>query len=157
MRVETLWTIARAAIAAGLTAVMLFHWQVTEAYADPVAIVATDETLPPVSGAILFAERVPSGEWVPAGKMRITHYCPCRKCNGRNAGRTASGAAMTPGRTVAAKGFPYGTRLLINGVVYTVEDRGVPAGCVDILTETHGEAKRRGMYYTNVFVWKGAE
>ena len=60
MRVDTAWTIARAAIAAGLTAVMMFHWQVTEAYADPVAIVATNETLPPVSGAILFAERVPA-------------------------------------------------------------------------------------------------
>lgn len=157
MRVDTAWTIARAAIAAGLTAVMMFHWKVTEAYADPVAIVATEETLPPVSGAILFAERVPAGEWVPAGKMRITHYCPCRKCNGRNAGKTASGEPMTPGRTVAAKGFPYGTKMLINGVIYTVEDRGVPVGCVDILTESHGEAKRRGMYYTNVFVWKGEE
>ena len=154
MRVEALWTITRAAIAAGLTAVMLFHWHVEEAYADPVAIVATEETAAPDAGAILFVERVPSGRWVSAGRHRITFYCPCRKCNGKNAGRTASGAPMTPGRTVAAKGYPFGTKLLINGKIYTVEDRGVPNGCVDILTESHREALNRGTYRVEVFEWR---
>jgi hypothetical protein len=150
MRVEALWTITRAAIAAGLTAVMLFHWQVTEANATV--------TVAPVHGEILFAEPVPSGRWESVGTYRITHYCPCKRCNGRNAGKTASGAAMTPGRTVAAKGYQFGTKLRINGQTYTVEDRGVPARCVDILVETHEEALRRGMYYTEVFVWReGAE
>ena len=85
----------------------------------------------------------------------MSHFCPCRKCNGSNAGRTASGAPMTVGRTVATgREFPFGTRLLINGQVYTVEDRGVPNGCVDILVGSHGEANRRGVFRSEIFIWK---
>ena len=61
---------------------------------------------------------------------------------------------MTPGRTVAAMGYPFGTKLLINGKIYTVEDRGVPNGCVDILTESHREALNRGTYRVEVFEWR---
>jgi uncharacterized protein (DUF1800 family) len=59
MRVEALWTITRAAIAAGLTAVMLFHWHVEEAKAEPLAIVATSSTAAPAEN-IFFAERIPT-------------------------------------------------------------------------------------------------
>jgi hypothetical protein len=62
---------------------------------------------------------------------------------------------MTVGRTVATgREFPFGTRLLINGQVYTVEDRGVPNGCVDILVGSHGEALDRGKFWTDIHVWR---
>jgi 3D (Asp-Asp-Asp) domain-containing protein len=63
---------------------------------------------------------------------------------------------MVFGRTVAASAreFPFGTKLLIDGQIYVVEDRGVPSGTIDILTPTHGEALDRGRFYTTVHVWK---
>lgn len=149
------WTAIKTGIFIGLTAVMLFHWHVEEVKAEPIpAIIATDSTAAPAEG-IFFAERIPSGHWENAGWHRMTHYCPCRKCNGSNAGRTASGAPMIPGRTVATgREFPFGTRLLINGTIYTVEDRGVPNGCVDILVDSHSEANRRGVFRSDIFVWR---
>lgn len=149
------WTAIKTGIFIGLTAVMLFHWSVVEAQADPIpAIVATDSTAAPAEN-IFYAERIPSGHWENAGRYRMSHFCPCRKCNGSNAGRTASGAPMTVGRTVATgREFPFGTRLLINGTIYTVEDRGVPNGCVDILVDSHSEAYQRGVFRSEIFVWR---
>ena len=151
----TLWTKFKLALFAGLTAVMAWHWQVVEAQAEPFpAIVATSSTAAPAE-EIFFAERIPSGHWENVGRYRMSHFCPCRKCNGSNAGRTASGAPMSIGRTVATgREFPFGTRLLINGTIYTVEDRGVPNGCVDILVGSHSEAYQRGVFRSDIFVWR---
>ena len=159
-----LWTKFKLALLAGLTVTMMWHWQVTEADAYvrekssgiPWAIVPGDALATP-SGAekAPMVEQVPSGHWESAGRHRMTHYCSGRCCNGRNAGRTASGAPMTVGRTVATgREFPFGTRLLINGTIYTVEDRGVPNGCVDILVGSHSEANRRGVFRSEIFIWK---
>ena len=149
------WTAIKTGIFIGLTAVMLFHWSVVEAQAEPIpAIVATSSTAAPAEN-IFFAERIPTGHWENAGRYRMSHFCPCRKCNGSNAGRTASGAPMTVGRTVATgREFPFGTRLLINGTIYTVEDRGVPNGCVDILVGSHSEAYQHGVFRSEIFVWR---
>ena len=149
------WTAIKTGIFIGLTAAMLFHWHVEEAKAEPIpAIVATDSTAAPAEN-IFFAERIPSGHWENAGQHRITHYDSGACCNGRNAGRTASGAPMQVGRTIATgRQYPFGTRLLINGTIYTVEDRGVPNGCIDILVGSHAEANRRGLFHTNVFIWR---
>lgn len=152
-----LWTAVKAGIFIGMTAAMLWHWHVEEAKAEPIAIIATDSTAAPADD-IFFAERVPSGHWENAGRHRLTYYCSGRCCNGKNAGRTASGVPMTVGRTVATgREFPFGAKLLINGVIYTVEDRGVPSGCVDILVESHSEANRRGLHYMDIHVWKEEE
>ena len=149
------WTAVKVGIFIGMTVAMLFHWHVEEAEAEPFpVVVATDSTAAPAE-AIFFAERVPTGHWENAGRHRITHYDSGACCNGRNAGRTASGAPMVVGRTVATgRQYPFGTRLLINGTIYTVEDRGVPNGCIDILVGSHAEANRRGLFYTNVFIWR---
>jgi len=118
------------------------------------AIIATSSTAAPAEN-IFFAERIPSGHWENAGRHRITHYDSGACCNGRNAGRTASGAPMMVGRTVATgRQYPFGTRLLINGTIYTVEDRGVPNGCVDILVGSHSEAYQRGVFRSEIFVWR---
>ena len=150
-----MWRIFKLGLFTAMTITMLWHWDVEEAKAEPIpAIITTDSTAAPADN-IFFAERIPSGHWECAGRYRMTHFCPCRKCNGRNAGRTASGAPMTVGRTVATgREFPFGTRLLINGTIYTVEDRGVPNGCVDILVGSHSEAYRRGVFRSEIFVWK---
>lgn len=87
------------------------------------------------------------------GTYRITHYCGCVSCNGSWAGSpTASGAYPVSGRTVAMADLPFGTKVEINGQIYTVEDRGIPSGCVDIYVGSHSEALNSGMYYAEVRV-----
>ena len=151
-----LWTKFKLALFAGMTVTMMWHWQVEEAKAEPFpVIVATDSTAAPAEN-IFFAERISIGHWENAGRHKITHYCPLGCCNPGNAWKTASGSPMVFGRTVAASAreFPFGTRLLINGQIYVVEDRGVPRGTIDILTPTHSEALDRGRFWTDIHVWR---
>ena len=48
-------------------------------------------------------------------------------------------------------GVPLGTKLMINGTVYTVEDRGTSYGHVDIFFNTHSEALQFGSGYADVY------
>ena len=99
------------------------------------------------------AEAVPAERWESLGVWKLTAYCPCEKCNGRGrAWKTASGAPMVVGRTVAVGGLPFGTELMINGQTYVVEDRGVHGNHVDILHESHAAAKRFGIQRAEVFI-----
>ena len=93
--------------------------------------------------------------WKWLGRWKTTGYCPCRRCNGRNAGRTASGAPMTPGHTIAVGGLPFGTVLRVNGQEYVVEDRGTPYGHIDFLYPDHKTALRHGVQYLEVYIKKG--
>lgn len=88
------------------------------------------------------------------GEYRITFYCGCYKCNGKWTGQpTASGKYAEAGVTVATgPEFSFGTKLLIQGHVYTVQDRGVPNGCIDIYLDSHSECNRRGLYYTDIYL-----
>lgn len=85
------------------------------------------------------------------GQFKITAYCngPC--CKGDPSGLTASGTVPVQGRTVAMNGIPFGTKLKINGSVYTVEDRGVPYGTVDIYFDRHEDAMEFGKIYADVY------
>ena len=64
---------------------------------------------------------------------------------------TASGVYPTAGHTVAMGGVPFGTKLLINGTIYTVEDRGTPYGTVDIYCSSHQEALNFGLQVADVY------
>lgn len=87
------------------------------------------------------------------GNFRLTAYCNCSKCCGQwSGGSTASGTTPTPGRTVAMGGIPFGTKLLINGNVYVVEDRGTAYGHVDIFMGSHQQALNFGSRYADVYV-----
>ena len=86
---------------------------------------------------------------------KITAYCSCAKCCGKATGRTAMGTKATAGRTVAASGkFAFGTKLNINGHVYTVEDRGgaINGNKIDIYVNSHAEALAWGVRYLPVSV-----
>ena len=88
------------------------------------------------------------------GSYYITHYCNCSICCGQWAGGgTASGTYPTSWHTIATGSeFGFGTQLMINGTVYTVEDRGVGNGCIDIYCDSHEEALSRGAYYADVYL-----
>ena len=86
------------------------------------------------------------------GKFKLTAYCSCKICCGKwSGGGTASGTTPTPGRTIAMAGVPFGTKLSINGQIYTVEDRGTAYGHVDIFMGSHSEALGFGMKYADVY------
>lgn len=114
-----------------------------------VTIVQTSEEMEHVVAA---EEEPPAPAMHLWGVATITHYCNCSACCGQWAGGgTASGTTPTAGRTVAAD-LPFGTRLMINGHEYTVEDSGVYGYWVDIYCDSHQEALNRGMYQTEVFI-----
>ena len=85
------------------------------------------------------------------GTFTLTAYCNCAQCCGTAGNLTASGTVPTAGRTVAMAGVPFGTQLLINGNVYTVEDLGTPYGHVDIYFNSHSEAFAFGLQSAEVY------
>ena len=90
------------------------------------------------------------------GVATVTYYDwgPC--CCGQWAyGPTASGVNPTVSHTVACGDLPFGTRIMINGVEYTVEDRGVSGMWVDIFVGSHEEALQRGMHQAEVYIIDG--
>lgn len=121
---------------------------------DPPAIVAEN----PVAENRMIAktEDVAEPKMHLYGNCTITFYdngaCCCGQWEG---GNTASGVPPTPNHTVASNSLPFGTRLLIDGQEYTVEDKGdgnMDAFWIDIYVDTHEEALRRGMYKDDVFI-----
>ena len=85
------------------------------------------------------------------GNFTLTAYCNCAQCCGTAGNLTASGTVPTAGRTVAMAGVPFGTQLLINGNVYTVEDLGTPYGHVDIFFNNHSDALSFGLQSAEVY------
>ena len=85
------------------------------------------------------------------GTFTLTAYCNCAQCCGTAGNLTASGTVPTAGRTVAMAGVPFGTQLLINGNVYTVEDLGTPYGHVDIFFDNHSDALSFGLQSAEVY------
>lgn len=80
--------------------------------------------------------------------MVVTAYCPCSKCCGKSDGITASGVKAKQGVTVAAdtRFFPFGTKLEIDGKIYTVQDRGgaIKGNRIDLYFESHQSALNFG-------------
>ena len=86
--------------------------------------------------------------------FKITAYCSCSKCCGAHAsGYTASGTLATANHTVAASSqYAFGTKLIINGKEYTVEDRGgaITGDRIDIYMDSHADALAWGVRYLPV-------
>ena len=96
-------------------------------------------------------------EYTLFGTCTISHYCNCSACCGVWAGGgTASGTIPTSGRTVANNVLPYGTKVLIDGQEYVVEDCGgsiMDSGMwFDVYCDSHAEALQRGLYQTDVYI-----
>lgn len=102
------------------------------------------------------ADTQDSGE--PAGLTYLgvwttTAYCPCEICCGEWAtGCTASGVLATPHHTVACGSLPFGTQVMIDGMIYTVEDTGVEGEWIDIFFSSHDEALAYGLQMKEVYL-----
>ena len=97
------------------------------------------------------SESTNSGQGKYLGNFTLTAYCNCAQCCGTAGNLTASGTVPVAGRTVAMAGVPFGTQLLINGNVYTVEDLGTPYGHVDIFFDNHSDALSFGLQSAEVY------
>lgn len=88
------------------------------------------------------------------GSFRISGYCNCANCSGGHT-KTYSGAIPQADHTISAdlNRFPLGTKLLIDGIVYTVEDKGssVVDDRLDIFFATHQEALDFGLQTKDVY------
>ena len=90
----------------------------------------------------------------------VTHYCACTRCCGPNAqGITASGKRVTEGMVAMSSHYPFGTQIMINGVMYTVEDRGGSGiendiSRVDIYVSDHNYALRLGRFKTTAYIYR---
>lgn len=86
--------------------------------------------------------------------MKTVAYCSCSKCCGWNTSITYSGTVATQGRTVACNldKFPIGTKLMIDGHEYIVEDTGsLSENMIDIYFDSHEAALQYGSQ------WKAVE
>lgn len=82
------------------------------------------------------------------GIFKITAY------TASSSARTASGTKCKSGRTIAAPSrFAFGTKLMFNGNVYTVEDRGgaIVNNILDLYVDSKSEAVQWGVRYMEVY------
>jgi 3D (Asp-Asp-Asp) domain-containing protein len=87
-----------------------------------------------------------------------THYCNCKVCTNKTPadkgyGITASGKSAQEG-TIALNWLPFGTKVIIDGKTYTVQDRGSKKlfgdkknhiKRLDIWCPSHREALKKGI------------
>lgn len=102
------------------------------------------------------ANSTPAQNLRSLGIFRTTAYCPCRKCSEGWGARTCTGAIASAGHTIAVdpRVIPLGTKVMINGTIYTAEDRGggVKGNHIDIFFNTHGETRAYGTKNVEVFL-----
>ncbi len=90
------------------------------------------------------------------GIFRLTAYDACIICCGKTDGITATGTTAEVGRTIAVDPnvIPFGSRVMINGHIYTAEDSGskIKGNRIDVFLSTHEEAQRFGVKEAEVFL-----
>lgn len=82
------------------------------------------------------------------GTFKVTAY------TAGSSARTASGTTCKAGRTIAAPSrFAFGTKLMFDGNVYTVEDRGgaIVNNVLDLYVDSQSEAVQWGVRYLEVY------
>jgi len=95
--------------------------------------------------------------------MRVTAYCPCRRCcGGWSDGRTASGHRIRRGQVFCAadKAIPFNTVIAVPGYNHGqpihVLDRGrvIRRNCLDVYFRSHHKAKAWGVRYLKCRIYK---
>ncbi len=89
------------------------------------------------------------------GAFTVTGYCNCDICSGGH-NKTFSGTVPKANHTLSADltVLPLGSKVWIDGVIYTVEDKGgnVNGQTVDIFYDTHEEALEHGTITEDVYL-----
>jgi len=92
-----------------------------------------------------------------SGRFKITYYCACEQCCGKDDGITVSGAKVQEGVTVAADTsiLPFGTKIYIKGIGWrTVQDRGgaIKGNRLDIYIPSHNDPMPYNVQNLDVWV-----
>lgn len=127
-------------------------------------IVTIEETTPPKTSDVKTSDKKQasnkSSDKKYLGRFKITAYCPCSKCCGKDNGITASGTRVKEGRTIAVdpKIIPLGSKVELNGKTYIAEDVGgaIKGNTIDLFFNSHTEANKWGVKYRNVYLIKEA-
>lgn len=131
---------------------------------DPTAVVVasadtTETTVPTSTGTTTYVAADANGKYQYLGEYLLTAYCPCPICCGKWSNMenpvTASGNPAIAGWSIAApKEFPFGTKIMIDGQIYSVEDRGgaITGNHFDIYCNTHEEALHFNMRTTSAYL-----
>lgn len=114
----------------------------------------------PAGSNIQYTYADENGTYVSLGEFELTAYCPCPICCGIYSNMTnpttASGTRATQGRTIATDTsvIPFGSKVVINGKIYTAEDTGgaIKGKRIDIYFESHTEALYFGRQKAEVFL-----
>ena len=90
------------------------------------------------------------------GKFQVTAYCSCAICSGQYAGgATSSGVMPKQSHTIAVDPavIPMGSKVVIDGVIYTAEDtgKGIDGKKIDIYFNDHAQAQAYGLKTKEVF------
>lgn len=114
------------------------------------------ETLTPIPEPVDIICEANAPQTVSLGEYKITAYCPCAKCCGKNDGITSTGVLARQGRTIAVdpQKIAYGDRVIINGHTYTAEDCGgaIKGNRIDVYFDSHEDALEFGVQYAEVFL-----
>lgn len=100
----------------------------------------------------------PESNRIYLGTYRISHYCPCRRCNGGYS-TTASGADLQPNVSVAVdrNKIALGSTLYIDGYGERIaHDTGsaIKGERIDVCVDSHDEAYDLGVVYRDVYIVK---
>ena len=103
------------------------------------------------------------------GTFKLTAYCSCYTCCGKHALNRpvdengdevvygAAGVRLEAGVSIAVdpRVITYGTRVVINGHIYTAQDTGgnISGNRIDVYFDDHQEAKEFGVKHAEVFIY----
>ena len=79
--------------------------------------------------------------------VELTAYTP----EENHGNYTSSGTVPSEGRTIACNWLPFGTKVMISGNWYTVEDRGGMSG-IDIFMDSYHDAVNFGRQTQTVYI-----
>jgi 3D (Asp-Asp-Asp) domain-containing protein len=98
------------------------------------------------------------------GNFKLTFYCPCKKCCGKDPsdeeyGITSTTTVATEGRTIAVdpKYIPYGSKIFIEGYgLFIAEDCGgaIKNNRIDIFMDSHSKCWDYGIDYQDIYIIK---
>lgn len=110
---------------------------------------------------LMIPMQLEAGTRINMGEFKLTFFCPCEICSEGFGHETSSGKTARSEHTIAVdpEVIDIGSKVLINGIVYTAEDTGggVKGDHIDIFVESHEETLKRGVQHTNVWVVRGKE
>lgn len=140
----------------------------SESMAKPTNESINQSVLSPIETPTTTESEQKEPELVSLGEYRLTAYCGCSKCCGKwgeNRPIDADGKPIvyTANQTIAKEGvtvaadinvLPYGTKIIIDGHQYIVQDRGgsIKGNRIDIYFESHQAALEFGVQHKEIFI-----